>query len=374
VIEYDRNFGPGPLEVSFDASLSSDPNEDPLTYYWDFGDGTSSDQIAPKHVFASLDGSPVRYDVELTVTDTAGGHRKAQVVVTVDNSPPAVDITSISNGQFYSMEAINYLPLEADVSDAEHEEEELHYSWQVFLHHNDHYHPEFPIEEVEAWAGISPAGCGDELYYYRIALTVTDGAGLPGYDEVTIYPYCGDNLVESLVVSADPFEDRVGLKWDVVASDAIDSYEVERAEKFDHYIVIGETDGSERMFTDVFPLPGVSTYRLKALRGDGVYTYSNEVEVDLQRLRYSDPYTIYPNPVENQFTVFMPETRSSGIEFEMYTPSGVEVLAERWSNPLPESSMTELVDVSGFIPGVYYYSLKDGDKTYRGSVVVVDRN
>jgi len=372
VMGYDRNYGPGPLEVNFDASGSSDPNGDSITYHWDFGDGEESTDIAPVHVFAGQSGQPIRYDVVLTVTDSSDASRKAVDVVTVDNTPPNVDITSIEDGQVYSMTDVNFLPLKADVVDMEHSGEDLNYSWQVFLHHNDHFHPEFPINEVEAWAGISPAGCGDEIYYYRIALTVTDAVGLTGYDEVTILPYCGDDLVESLVLNADAYEDRVELAWDVVESDEIVKYEVERAEKFDHYINIGETTGNERAYMDEFPLPNVSTYRLRALREDGVYTYSNEVEVDLQRVRYKDPFRLFPNPVSDELTVFMPETISSGVEFEMYTASGIEVASRLWSNPLPTSSLVETVDVSGFIPGIYYIRLVDGEKTYRGTVVVVE--
>ncbi|MFA6525532.1 MAG: lamin tail domain-containing protein [Patescibacteria group bacterium] len=51
--------------IQFDASDSSDPNGDVLSYAWDFGDGAGSDQIAPTHVYSS----PDNYLVSLTVSD-----------------------------------------------------------------------------------------------------------------------------------------------------------------------------------------------------------------------------------------------------------------------------------------------------------------
>ncbi|MBU1951461.1 lamin tail domain-containing protein [Patescibacteria group bacterium] len=52
-------------EIQFDASDSFDPNEDPISYSWDFGDGTGSNQIAPVHRY----GSPDNYLVDLVVSD-----------------------------------------------------------------------------------------------------------------------------------------------------------------------------------------------------------------------------------------------------------------------------------------------------------------
>ena len=57
-----------PLEVDFDASGSIDPDGDPLTYRWSFGDGTTGSGAQPAHTYEHA-GS---YDVVLRVTDPEG--------------------------------------------------------------------------------------------------------------------------------------------------------------------------------------------------------------------------------------------------------------------------------------------------------------
>ena len=60
--------GPAPLTVLFDGSNSSDPNDDPLDYAWDFDDGATGDVISGFHTYTT----PGEYEVELVVTDTYG--------------------------------------------------------------------------------------------------------------------------------------------------------------------------------------------------------------------------------------------------------------------------------------------------------------
>jgi len=54
--------------VNFDGSASKGPNGEPLTYSWDFGDGDSSNCVAPTHVYSM----PGIYNVKLRVRTQFG--------------------------------------------------------------------------------------------------------------------------------------------------------------------------------------------------------------------------------------------------------------------------------------------------------------
>jgi hypothetical protein len=65
--------------VSFGAS-ASDPDNDPLTYAWNFGDGTNGTGAAASHTY-SIAGT---YTASVTVSDGKGGSATANVTVTVN--------------------------------------------------------------------------------------------------------------------------------------------------------------------------------------------------------------------------------------------------------------------------------------------------
>jgi len=85
--------GDATLVVVFDASASSDPEGGPLSYSWDFGDGTPAEPSAnPNHAYSV----PGKYTALLTVTDDVGNTDQASVAVTVSapNTPPTVGPTA----------------------------------------------------------------------------------------------------------------------------------------------------------------------------------------------------------------------------------------------------------------------------------------
>jgi PKD repeat protein len=62
------NSGPVPVTVSFDASVSTDPDNDIATYSWDFGDGSTGSGVTTSHEYTT----PGMLTATLTVTDALG--------------------------------------------------------------------------------------------------------------------------------------------------------------------------------------------------------------------------------------------------------------------------------------------------------------
>ncbi len=72
--------GVTPLEVSFNATASSDPDGDTLTYDWDFGDGNTGSGITVTNTYNGVG----QYTAELTVTDTEGAENKKTIRIVVN--------------------------------------------------------------------------------------------------------------------------------------------------------------------------------------------------------------------------------------------------------------------------------------------------
>ncbi len=83
--------GQAPLTVNFDASKSSDPQSFPLTYSWNFGDGTSGTGVTVSHVYQNH-GS---YTATVAVNDAHNTTSSAPIAVAVTAAPPTVQPTAL---------------------------------------------------------------------------------------------------------------------------------------------------------------------------------------------------------------------------------------------------------------------------------------
>jgi PKD repeat protein len=86
------------LSITFNGSLSSDPNGDALTFAWDFGDGAMATGVSPTHVFAA-DGM---YVISLTVNDgqvdSVASTTSATIATPPANSAPTANAGGPYNG------------------------------------------------------------------------------------------------------------------------------------------------------------------------------------------------------------------------------------------------------------------------------------
>ena len=204
----DKKFGASPVTVNFTGTGSIDPEGHTLSYVWNFGDGTSSTEANPSHTFTSSGSAPVNDTVILTVQDGAGGKDSASIIISVNNTPPQVTITNPVNNTLYPTTHDTTYNLQANVADVEEPDNgKLSYQWQTIMHHHEHEHPE-PIDTNRiTTTQLSTVGC-DELYYYRILLTVTDPQGLATTREVRVYPTCSQRVTSYTLVSAvAPYQD-----------------------------------------------------------------------------------------------------------------------------------------------------------------------
>jgi glucose/arabinose dehydrogenase len=170
--------GPTPLQVQFSSAGSSDPDLWPLSYQWDFGDGSaSSTEANPTHTYTS-DGS---YTATLTVTDRDGLQASDTVGVKV-GSPPTVSIdaspTLYSTGDTISYSGSAFDPDTGPVPSSSLE-------WTVVLHHLSHNHF-FQIDDGPDGSFLVPDH-GDNSWF-EIALTATDASGLETTESVFVHP------------------------------------------------------------------------------------------------------------------------------------------------------------------------------------------
>ncbi|MCM2681399.1 glycoside hydrolase family 48 protein [Echinimonas agarilytica] len=105
----------GGLEVSLDASASTDADGDSMSFSWDLGDGQSASGVSLNHTYAAS-GS---YEVVLTVTDGQGGSDLVSQIVNVSgglSSPPNAMFSSDVNNLSLSVDASSSTDADGDIA------------------------------------------------------------------------------------------------------------------------------------------------------------------------------------------------------------------------------------------------------------------
>jgi|GEM_PF-1065875 len=172
--------GLAPLNVSFSSAGSSDPDGNPLSYLWNFGDNTTSALANPSHTYTA-NGT---YTAILTVFDGQGGQQTKNVTVNVGNRAPTPTIISPSNGEFYLVgEVLNVSGSATDPENGNLTGSAL--TWRVILHHNTHSH----VLETRIGATFQITGPDhtDPNVYLELELTATDTGGVSAKTSINLY-------------------------------------------------------------------------------------------------------------------------------------------------------------------------------------------
>lgn len=162
--------------VDFDASATIDPENDSLTYKWDFGDGTLTEGIQPTHRY----GASAEYQVLLTVTDTEGQAQQVYENVQI-GVPPRVKILSPAAGDVFEVDQVLHLKGEA-IDFLGNPIPERMLVWEVRQHHADHFHPFMGPTDGNDF-DLFPAPVPEDYLaatnsFLEVLLTATDSNGV----------------------------------------------------------------------------------------------------------------------------------------------------------------------------------------------------
>ncbi|MGA5420032.1 ThuA domain-containing protein [Streptomyces lavendulocolor] len=109
-----RTSGTAPLRVAFSSAGTTDADGDPLTYSWDFGDGTGTSTAAnPTHTYRR-NGT---YTATVTARDASGRTGSASVRVVVGNTAPKVTLDLPADGALFGFG--DEIPFRVTVTDPE---------------------------------------------------------------------------------------------------------------------------------------------------------------------------------------------------------------------------------------------------------------
>ncbi len=176
--------GATPLSVTFSSAGSSDPEGRPLTYSWNFGDGTTSTEANPTHVY-SVAGP---YQARLTVSDGVSSSLSTPLTISAGNKPVVTVQTSSDGILFKAGDVITFSGTATDTEDGTLPASA--YTWNIDFLHEGHVHPGTPITGVTGGSFTIPTSGHDFSgnTRYRVSLTVTDSNGLQTTTFVIVYP------------------------------------------------------------------------------------------------------------------------------------------------------------------------------------------
>jgi glucose/arabinose dehydrogenase len=195
-----ETYGATPLDVEFDASGSSDPDEaegDELHYSWDLnGDGVFGDATTPTVAHEYTEAENVT--VKVRVSDNFNHASVAEVkLYPGDKGPPQATIMAPSPSLEWEIgETVDYEATATD-PDGETFAAGLTPHWEFRLEHCPLGCHEHPINSADAAVGSFVAPPHEFPSHLKLEFTATDSRGMSDTKTVEIYPRTVEVSVES---------------------------------------------------------------------------------------------------------------------------------------------------------------------------------
>ena len=209
--------GPVPLTVNFSSAGSSDPEGQPLTYSWNFGDNTASALANPTHTYNTA--GP--YTVRLTVSDGVNSTISSPLTVSAGTRPTVSILAPTDATTFRAGDVITFAGTATDAEDGTLPASA--YTWNIDFLHDTHVHPGAPITGVTSGTFTIPTSGHDfdDFTRYRVTLTVTDSTGLQSSSSVTIFPQKVDLTFGATPAGANVYLDGIAHPTPFVYNDLI---------------------------------------------------------------------------------------------------------------------------------------------------------
>ncbi len=196
------NFSPTvPVEgqsINF-VLLATDPEGQTMTRSWDFGDGSGSNEVDPSHSY-STDGV---FQVQCTVTDSAGESASSSVQVVVENASPVIEqISGDLSGE-------TGVPLSLIATVTDPGGDAIEYAWD--------FGDSSPVQAGPNLSTVSHAFSAAGVYL--VTLVATDAQGAFSQETVSI-DVNAVPVISALNVDRSSSVEGDVVSFEVVASDA----------------------------------------------------------------------------------------------------------------------------------------------------------
>ena len=310
VITASPTNGPAPLTVNFSGAGSSDPNGDPITYSWNFGDGVTSGPSTTPTVSHSYSSSG-SFTAVLTVTDSKSATGTASTIITSGNTAPVASITSPANNSLFTIGiAVSLVGQATDQQQGSLSGSSL--AWSFNVHHNDHVHFNFYPALFGTNVSFTPIDHGLNTWI-EVCLTATDSGGLSDSKCIALLP-----VTTTLTFQTSPVS---GL-----------SLTVDGVTKVSPFTVNAPINSSSQIIAPVSQSTSQGGFTFQSWSDGGAATHT--ITVGNSPATYTATYTpgnttltFQTNPVGLQLSVTnaLGVTTTSATPFNLTVPSGSQL-------------------------------------------------